>query len=101
MWDPLVFVFLAALLMVFVYLFSLMFNKSYSKGVQEEPFVSGHAMSPSMHVNGTGLYWGFTHALKGYYHQMWNMHSDDVTDYVYWFTVVLAVVFIMLLGVGM
>ncbi|MCD6415063.1 MAG: hydrogenase [Candidatus Diapherotrites archaeon] len=90
LWDPIFFLWLLSLIAVLVYLFGRLWNNSYNKGEQVEPFLSGNEEQESNYPHASDMYWGFTEALKDYYVSMKEMHSNVVNDYVYWFVVVLA-----------
>ncbi len=78
-------------------MFNKLWNHSYNKGQQEEPFISGNAELEEMHPKAPSIYWGFFEAFKGFYSKMHEMHSNAVNDYVFWF--LLTLVIILLIGV--
>lgn len=98
-WDPLLFVALFTGIFFLTLLFNKLWNRSYSKGEQEEPFISGNEEEPSMHLKAPNLYWGFFEIFKEFYSKMNEMHSNVVNDYIYWFIVVLAIA-LVLIGVS-
>ncbi|PJB21233.1 MAG: hydrogenase, partial [Euryarchaeota archaeon CG_4_9_14_3_um_filter_38_12] len=66
-----------------------------------KPFLSGNPEpeKENVHIRAGNLFWGFTEALKDYYTPAVKEHTGIVNDYVYWFVIVLAVLFIII-GVG-
>jgi hypothetical protein len=61
-------------------------------------FLSGNP-EPSqedMHVKANNLYWGFTTTLKSLYTALRKLHTGNVSDYVLWFIVILAVFFLII-----
>jgi len=94
-WSPLIFLGVFLVLFVLLWLYSRMWNLSYNKGMQREPFISGNEETPGVQLKGDGLCWGFFQALPGYYAKMREMHSQMVNDYIYWFVIVLAIVLVV------
>ena len=45
------------------------------------------------------MYWGFTHALKGYYDKLVPLHSGVVNDYLSWFLIGVIVIFVVVIMV--
>ena len=72
-----------------------MWNLSYNKGEQRKPFISGNIEEHGMQLKAPSIYWGIIQALSGYYKKMRKMHSNCVNDYIYWFMVVLAIIFVI------
>ncbi len=67
-------------------------------GRQGEPFVSGNPNEEVMRVS--GVYWGFTEALHGYYEKLRLVHSGDLRDYLFWYISVTALLMLYLLEVA-
>jgi hypothetical protein len=47
-----------------------------------------------MHVKSSNMYWGFTETMKSVYIVLKKMHNGNASDYVLWFLIIMAVVFI-------
>lgn len=98
-WDPLMWVSAAVIIFLIIYLLRTFGRKSYKKKTgQTKAFLSGNPelSEEQMHIGGTNLYWGFRETLKGYYHYLFKMHTGNISDYVLWFVVTLAVLFIII-----
>ncbi len=70
------------------------YNRTRLKG---QPFISGNAPFRDvgrMHVGGDNLFWGFTRALNRYFEPLVKGHTGIINDYVYWFIVTMAVIFV-------
>lgn len=98
-WNPLIWVSAAILIFLIIYVLRTFGRKRYKKKTgQTQAFLSGN-LEPSkeqMHVKSTNLYWGFRETLKGYYHYLLKMHTGNISDYVLWFVVVLAVLLVLI-----
>ncbi len=96
-WDALVFT--ASFLTIFITVFvasRLLFNTSYKKGSQQEPFLAGNRMPEDFHLWASNLYWGFTKALKRYYAVITPEHTGNINTYMSWFVLVTAILMILL-----
>ncbi|MBC7220901.1 hydrogenase [Candidatus Bipolaricaulota bacterium] len=72
-------------------------RRDYTRGTDGElPFLSGEKMEGA-HVGGGHLYWGFVEGLRPYVERLRALHSGLVNDYVAWWVVILAVVFLIVL----
>jgi len=49
-----------------------------------------------MHIKASNLYWGFTTAMKSLYAGLRKMHTGNTSDYLLWFVIVLAVLFLII-----
>ncbi len=64
------------------------------------PFTSGNYLSEEdARIRASNVYWGFIEAMKGYYNTLSKMHTGIMSDYVYWYIGVLAII-IIVIGVG-
>lgn len=65
-------------------------NKKHSRGVQREAFLSGNPEVEYPNLIRSGdLYWGFNKSLSCYYRLMRKMHNGVISEYVFWFYVLL------------
>ncbi len=70
------------------------------KGDMVLPFTSGNYVEEeNARIKASNVYWGFVEAMKGYYNTLSKIHTGIVSDYVYWYIGILAVI-IILIGVG-
>ncbi len=96
-WSPLVLILVILIMTVIAYLIYRMGNPAYNRTkLKGQPFISGNApfKDPGrMHVGGDNLFWGFTKALNRYFEPLVKGHTGIVNDYVYWFIVTMAVIF--------
>jgi len=101
-WNAIIFVIAFVVIALVVYILRSFGEKTYKKdSEQTKPFLSGNPEpeKENVHVRAGNLFWGFTEALKEYYKPAVKGHTGIVNDYVYWFVIVLAVLFIII-GVG-
>jgi hypothetical protein len=100
MWNPLLLVVVLLVIMLLVWLFGkLFFNNSYNKdSAQVKPFYSGNLDNINYNVQAENLYWGFKKALKSYYDVLMKMHTGDLTDYIKWLIITMAVVLLLVNG---
>ena len=64
------------------------------------PFTSGNYISDEdARIKASNVYWGFVEAMKGYYNAITKIHTGIMSDYVYWYIGILAIIMI-LIGVG-
>lgn len=98
-WNPLLM--LAGLALMLIVILALRWIGEpdvTATGRQGEPFVSGNPNEEIMRVS--GVYWGFTEALHGYYEKLRLMHSGDLRDYLFWYISVTALLMLYLLEVA-
>lgn len=69
-----------------------------TSALAKKPFISGNdlASQEDARIGASHMYWGFTTALRRYYARMMEFHSGNLTDYILWFLVTLAL--FLLLG---
>ena len=48
-----------------------------------------------MHIKGSNIYWGFTVSLKWIFDNLKKMHTENTSDYVLWFVVIISILFIV------
>ncbi|MBN1281037.1 MAG: hydrogenase [Candidatus Thermoplasmatota archaeon] len=98
-WNPVLWgciIFIAFLLLYGIRGFG---RSTYKKGTeQESSFLSGNPESTpeEMQVKASNLYWGFTSSMKTLYNGLRSMHTGDVGDYVLWFIIILAILFVVI-----
>jgi hypothetical protein len=101
-WNAVIFVIAFVVIALVVYIIRSFGEKTYKKGSEQtKPFLSGNPEpeKEKVHVRADNLFWGFTEALKDYYTPAVRGHTGIVNDYVYWFVIVLAGLFVII-GVG-
>lgn len=99
-WNPLLWLAAAAGVTSLSLLLWSRGRRDYRRGTQAElPFLSGEKMDGAR-VGGGHLYWGFVEGLRPYVERMRALHTGFVGDYVAWLVVMLAVVFLIVLGGG-
>jgi hypothetical protein len=98
-WNPLVWILI--LLIAFLLYYGIRgFGKNiYKKGTEQtKSFLSGNkeAAPEQMHVKASNLYWGFTTSMKTLYSGLRKMHTGNTSDYVLWFVIILAILFLVI-----
>ena len=48
-----------------------------------------------MHIKGSNVYWGFTESLKWFFDYLKKIHTGNVSDYVLWFVIIIAIMLIV------
>ncbi len=101
LWNP--FVWVIAFLLLYV---TIKFFQDHGQPDTEKegdmvlPFTSGNYLSENdLRIKASNVYWGFIEAMKGYYSTLSKIHTGVMSDYVYWYIGVLAII-IILVGVG-
>ena len=97
-WNPLIWGIAIIVAFLIMYIVRGFGKKEYKeKTGQTQVFLSGNPEyeKEKMHIKGSNVYWGFTETLRWVYKVLEKMHTGNVSDYVLWFVVVLAVVFII------
>lgn len=98
-WHPLVWILAFAFVFLLIYVLRMFGRKDYKKQTdQEQPFLSGNIeySSEQTHVKADNLYWGFMKSLHTVYDVLKKIHTGDIRDYVIWFMIILAVLFVIL-----
>ena len=96
-WNPVVWVVAIVIIFLLVYILRGFGKKEYKKETkQTQAFLSGNPEyeKEDMHVKGSNMYWGFTETLKSVYNVLKRMHNGNASDYVLWFLIILAVLFV-------
>jgi hypothetical protein len=98
-WNPLIW--LLIVFVAFLLLYGIRgFGKSqYKKGTEQtKSFLSGNEETTpeEMRVKASNLYWGFTTSMNALYSGLRKMHTGNVSDYLLWFMIVLAVLFLII-----
>ncbi|HID71987.1 MAG TPA: hydrogenase [Thermoplasmata archaeon] len=96
-WNPLLILLAFGVALLIVYYFWRTGNQSYQRRtMQTQPFFSGNALPDPVkgHVPADNLFWGFKHALRGYYQLAERAHNGLLNDYAAWFVVVFAFILI-------
>lgn len=101
-WNPLVWIVAIAIISLIVYVIRSFGRKSYKPDTEQvKPFLSGvtEFKKEEMQVKASNLYWGFMEIMSGVYRFLKSIHTENVSDYVLWFIVVIGIFFIILVGV--
>ena len=101
-WDPLLWILVLIVATLIAYIIRGFGRRDYKGGEQSKPFLSGMDVpdEKELHIRAGNIYWGFMEALEGYYDIMKKIHTGVVNDYVAWFIGVSALLFIVILIVG-
>jgi hypothetical protein len=98
-WNPLLWGLVVLVLFLFIYGLRGFGRSTYKKGTEQtKVFLSGNkeAAPEDMHVKASNLYWGFTSSMKSLFTVLRKMHTGITSDYVLWFIIVLAVLFLII-----
>lgn len=98
-WNPILWVLMVFILFLLVYGIRGFGKSTYKKGTEQtKVFLSGNKEpSPEeLQVKASNLYWGFTTSMKSLYSILRTMHTGNTSDYVLWFLIVLAVIFLII-----
>jgi len=102
-WNPLVWVLIMIIAVLFVYVIRSFGKKQYKeKTEQTKSFLSGNPEyeKEQMRIKGSNVYWGFTEAMKWVYDSLKRMHNGNASDYVLWFVIIMSVFSVLLILVG-
>jgi len=97
-WNPIIWVSAIVIAFLIIYILRGLGKKEYKeKTGQTQSFLSGNPEyeKEQMHIKGSNIYWGFTETLKWVYRILQGMHTGNVSDYVLWFVIVLAILFVV------
>jgi len=98
-WNPLLWILVVSVLFLLFYGIRGFGRSTYKKGTEQtKVFLSGNKeTSPEeLHVKASNLYWGFTNSMKSLYSILRRMHTGNTSDYILWFVLVLAVLFLIM-----
>jgi len=102
-WTPILWLFLFVLFSVIVLWLRGFGRSDYKKGTDQTMIFFSGNMEPlkdMVHIRSTNLYWGFTESLSVVFEKLRKAHTGRINDYVYWFVVVLALLFIIVILPG-
>jgi C4-dicarboxylate transporter len=97
-WNPLVWVIAMVVAFLLMYILRSFGKKGYKENTEQvKSFLSGMPEYPKedMHIKASNLYWGFITTLKSFYAILRRMHSGNASDYVLWFVIILAFLFLV------
>jgi hypothetical protein len=98
-WNPILWALIVFIAFIFLYGIRGFGKSAYKKGTEQtKVFLSGNQEgSPmDMQVKASNLYWGFTSSMKTLYTGLRKLHNGNTSDYILWFVLVLAVLFIII-----
>lgn len=96
-WSPLVWGVAIVIALIIVYALRSFGRKDYKeKTGQTQAFLSGNPEyeKEQMHVKASNMYWGFMEPMKFVYTILNKMHNGNISDYVLWFVIIMAILFI-------
>ena len=99
-WNPLIWLIVIAVAGLLSWLILRCGRKDYdADSEQTKPYLSGNDEPEATegHVRGGNLYYGFTHALKGYYDKLVPLHTGILNDYIGWFLLGLVIIFVVVI----
>jgi hypothetical protein len=97
-WNPIVWIIVILIAFLITYILRGFGNKNYKKGTEQiKSFLSGNPEyeKEKMHVKSSNLFWGFTESLKWIFDILHKMHTGNISDYILWFVIVMAVLFLL------
>ena len=97
-WIPLLWIAALVIAFLLIYILRGFGKKEYKKDTEQaKAFLSGNPEyeKEQMHVKASNLYWGFIISLKGFYTLLKRMHTGNISDYVLWFIIILAIFLII------
>jgi len=97
-WNPIVWIVVVLVAFLIAYIIRGFGKKEYQKNTEQvKSFLSGNPEyeKEKMHIKGGNLYWGFTESLKGIFDILKKMHTNNISDYLLWFVVVVAILFLI------
>ena len=99
LWDPIVWGLAIVIAILIVFAIRKLGKKDYKeKTDQTQAFLSGNPEyeKEKMHVPGSNVYWGFTESMRWIYKTLNKMHTGNVSDYVLWFVIIMAILFVLM-----
>jgi hypothetical protein len=97
-WNPLIWILVIIILFLLFYGIRGFGRSTYKKGTEQTAvFLSGNKETApeELHIKASNLYWGFTTSMKSLYSMMRRLHTGNLSDYVLWFVLILAVLFLV------
>jgi len=98
-WSPLIWGLAILLISLIAYTVRSFGKKDYKeKTGKTQAFLSGNPEyeKEQMHVKGSNMYWGFMESMKWIYDALNKMHNGNISDYVLWFVIIMAVMFVII-----
>jgi hypothetical protein len=98
-WNPLIWLLILAIAFLLFYGIRGFGRSHYKSGTEQtKSFLSGNkeATPENMHVKASNLYWGFTTSMKTLYSGLRKMHTGSTSDYLLWFVIILAILFLVI-----
>jgi len=97
-WNPVLWMLVLGILFLLLYGLRGFGRSTYKQGTEQtKVFLSGNkeATPEQMHIQASNLYWGFTTSMKSIYTVLRRMHTGNLSDYVLWFILILAILFLV------
>ena len=98
-WNPLLWGIIIVIVFLLIYIIRGIGKKDYKKETEQtKVFLSGNPEyeKEQMHVKASNVYWGFLEFFKGVYKALDKMHTENVSDYILWFVIIMGIFFIIL-----
>jgi len=102
-WNPLIWVIIAALAFLLIYVLRSFGKKEFKeKTEQTQSFLSGNPEyeKEQMRIKGSNVYWGFIETMKWALNILRKMHTGNASDYVLWLVIVMGFLFIVVFITG-
>ena len=102
-WNPLVWIVAIIVALLVVLIVRGFGRKDYKKGTsQTQAFLSGNPEyeKERMHIKGSNVYWGFSEVMNWIIKLLKKMHTGNVSDYVLWFVIIIAILFLSVIIPG-
>jgi len=97
-WNPIVWIVVIIVAFLIIFIIRGLGKKEYKKDTEQvKSFLSGNKEyeKEKMHVKSSNIYWGFTESLKWVFDILHKMHTGSVNDYILWFVVMMAILFLI------
>lgn len=102
-WNPLVWIIIAVLAFLLIYVIRGFGKKEYKEKTQQtQSFLSGNPEyeKEQMHIKDSNVYWGFIETMKWVFSVLRKMHNGNASDYVLWFIIVMGFLFVTVFITG-
>ena len=90
-WNPIIWCGAIVVSFLIVYILRGFGKKDFKQQTRAKKYAKEQA-----HVKSGSAYWGFAESLEWAYNIILKIHTGNISDYVLWFVIVLAVLFIMI-----
>lgn len=98
-WNPLIWIFIIFISFLLFYGIRGFGKSIYKRGTEQtKSFLSGNkeGTQEEIRVKAGNLYWGFATSMKVLYNGLRKMHTGITSDYLLWFIIILAILFLII-----